>query len=69
MDKFGRIECLFEDWDDTTFPRPTCHCRAGDDNVDCANVPDDVESCPNYKQKHPDMVFAPGISGIPWKYK
>lgn len=40
--------CRFEDWDDTTLPRPVCHCLKRE-GVDCANVPDDVESCPDYE--------------------
>ena len=50
-----KIECKFEDWDDTVLPRPACHCMKRKD-VDCANVPDDVESCPDYEPKpQPDQ--------------
>ncbi len=43
-----KISCKYEDWDDTTLPHPVCHCvkREG---VDCANVPDDVASCPDFE--------------------
>jgi hypothetical protein len=45
-----KVECKYEDWDDTTLPRPVCHCLKYDD-VDCGNVPDDVEACPDYEPK------------------
>ena len=42
--------CKFEDWDDTCLvndkPAFVCHCLKRED-VDCANVPDDVASCPD----------------------
>lgn len=49
MYKLGSIACKYEDWDDTTFPRPTCHCMKRE-GVDCANVPYDVDSCPDFEQ-------------------
>ncbi len=42
-----RTACDYEDWDDTTWPRPTCHCLKRED-MDCANVPDDVAACPDF---------------------
>jgi hypothetical protein len=41
--------CAFEDWDDSYFPNPVCHCLARE-NMDCANG-DDVESCPDFKKQ------------------
>ncbi len=40
--------CKYEDWDDTYYPHPVCHCLLRD-NIDCANG-DDVERCPDYKK-------------------
>ncbi len=45
-----KVECAFEDWDDTTLPRPICHCLKRD-GIDCANVPDDVKACPDFMTK------------------
>lgn len=45
-----QIECAFEDWDDTTLPHPASHCLKRE-GVDCANVPDDVEACPDFMSK------------------
>lgn len=41
------IACKYEDWDDTTNPR-LCQCSKYE-GVDCANVPDDVASCPDFE--------------------
>ena len=43
-----QVECKYEDWDDTTLPHPVCHCLKRE-GIDCANVPDDVASCPDYE--------------------
>jgi hypothetical protein len=49
--KNDRVICKFEDWDDTTYPRQTCHCLKRE-NVDCANF-DDVVQCPDYEPFQP----------------
>ncbi len=51
-----QITCRYEDWDDTTLPHPTCHCLKRE-GVDCANVPDDVAQCPDFKGKVPDLLM------------
>ncbi len=43
-----RIVCEYEDWDDTTYPHPTCHCLKHE-NMDCANG-EDIERCPDFKK-------------------
>ena len=45
-----KIECAFEDWDDTTLPHPVCHCLKRE-GIDCAIVPDGVEACPDFMSK------------------
>ena len=69
--------CEFEDWDDTTLPHPVCHCSKRE-GVDCANVPDDVEQCPDYKPKtgtgnrldRPELreKIAEWLYGTPWAW-
>ena len=50
----NRIECRFEDWDDTVLPRPVCHCMKRE-GVDCANG-SYVKWCPDYEPKpQPDQ--------------
>lgn len=54
------IPCKFEDWDDTTYPRPTCHCNFRE-GVDCANG-DDIAQCPDYQPfSQPDP---PAVSNL-----
>jgi len=48
--KRAKAVCKFADWDDTTFPRPVCHCLKRED-IDCANDPNDVEACPDFKPR------------------
>jgi len=43
------VPCKYEDWDDTTNPQ-LCQCNKYE-GVDCANVPDDVSSCPDYESQ------------------
>lgn len=50
-----KVECAFEDWDDTTLPHPVCHCLKRE-GVDCANVPDDVEACPDFVSKQDWLI-------------
>ena len=45
-----KTQCKYEDWDDTTLPQPVCNCLKRE-GVECLNVPDDVEQCPDYKPK------------------
>jgi hypothetical protein len=52
-----RIVCRFEDWDDTTYPNPVCHCNCFRHiEMDCLNVPDDVGQCPA------ELVWCNGLS-------
>ena len=48
------IVCKFEDWDDTTDPH-LCRCSKYD-GVDCANVPDDITTCPDFEPPDEDDV-------------
>ncbi len=43
-----KIACKYQDWDDTTYPHPVCHCLFRE-NMDCVNG-DDVEKYPDFKK-------------------
>ena len=45
------IQCKFEDWNDTTLPYPSCDCLKRE-GIKCANVQNDVESCPDYEPEN-----------------
>jgi hypothetical protein len=44
------VQCKYADWDDTTYPHPTCHCLKRDNDMNCANDKTDIKQCPDFKE-------------------